>query len=155
MHLRLLNLLLRQLERLRLKWRVLPMPYRLYVTATVLAAFGLMRNYLEIEHSLTFDAAISTSVFLFGFGFVLWLTPWLKDKWQTSHGKLLLASIHTAILFLAIIFSRYFVSNALGLPPDDFEITVHIFALELYPALWLLVLSIALGDVPNSVAGMS
>jgi hypothetical protein len=71
MPLRFLNLLLRQLERLRLKWRELAVPYRLYVFAAGLAAFGLMRNYLEIEHSLIFDAANSISVFLFGFGFVL------------------------------------------------------------------------------------
>jgi hypothetical protein len=141
---RLLQLLFRQLERLKLKWRALATPYRLYAIATALAVVGSMRVFLAIEHSWSFDLAISSSAILFGLGFVLWIKPWLQGKWQTSNGKLLLAGMHTAILFLAVIPSRDFVSNALGLPPQDFEITVHIFAVELYPALWLLLVSFAL-----------
>lgn len=141
---RLRQLLFNQLERLKFKWRELPTPYRIYVVATALAVVGSIRIYLGIKDSWIFNAAISISAILFGLGFVLWVQPWLQDKWKTTHGKLLLAGIHTAILFLAVIPSRYFVSKALGLPPQDFEITVHIFAVELYPALWFLLLSVAL-----------
>ena len=142
LHLR--QLLSRQLERLKLKWRALPTPYRFYAVAIALAVVGSIRIYFATEHSWVFDAAISISAILFGLGFVLWVKPWLQDKWQTSHGKLLLAGMHTAILFIAVIPSRYFISNALGLPPQDFEITVRIFAVELYPALWLILLSFSL-----------
>jgi hypothetical protein len=141
-HLR--QLLLRQLERLKLKWRALTTPYRFYAVATALAVVGSMRVFLALERSWSFELAISSSAILFGLGFVLWVKPWLQAKWQTSHGKLLLAGMHAAILFLAVSPSRYFVSSALGLPPQDFEITVHIFAIELYPALWLLIVSFAL-----------
>lgn len=138
------QLLFNQLERLRSKWRKLPTPYRTYVVATLLAVIGFTRIYLGIKDSWFFDAAIWISAILFGVGFVLWIRPWLQDKWKTTHWKLTLAGIHTAILFLAVIPSRYFVSKALDLPPQDFEATAHIFAVELYPALWFLLLSVAL-----------
>jgi hypothetical protein len=141
---RILKLLFRQLERLKLKWHALTTPYRFYAVATLLGVVGSMRVFFAIQYSWVVDLAISSSAILFGLGFILWVKPWLQDKWRTSHGKLLLAGMHAAILFLAVIPSRYFVSSALGLPPQDFEITVHLFAVELYPALWLLLMSFAL-----------
>jgi hypothetical protein len=136
-------MLSRLLEQLKFKWRALPTPYRLYAFATVLALMGSAKVFLAGETSRSLEFAISSSAILFGVGFVLWVRPWLIDKWQTTHGKLLLAGLHAAILFLAVIPSRIFVSHALGLPPQDFEITVRIFALELYPALWLLLVAFA------------
>jgi hypothetical protein len=133
--------ILNQLNRLKFKWLTLETPYRFYVVAAALAIFSPMRIYLAPEASLAFDITLSISALLFGFGFVLWIKPWLQDKWQTSHGKLLLAGIHAVILFFAVIASRYLVANALGLPPQDFESTVHVFAIALYPALWLLLLA--------------
>ena len=138
---RLQQLILRQLNLLKFKWLTLKTPYRFYVIAVALAMFSPIRIYLAPGTSLAFDTAISASALLFGFGFGIWVKPWIQDKWQTSHGKLLLAGIHAVILFFAIIASRYFVANALGLPPQDFETTVHIFAIALYPALWFFLLS--------------
>ena len=135
------QLILSQLNRLRFMWITLQTPYRFYSVAVALAMFSPMRIYLAPGASLVFDTALLTSALLFGFGFGMWVKPWIQEKWQTSHGKLVLAGIHAVILFFAIIASRYFVANALGLPPQDFETTVHIFAIALYPALWLFLLS--------------
>jgi hypothetical protein len=81
---------------------------------------------------------------LFGLGFFAWVSPWIKEKWQTTLGKFLITALHVMILFLAIIPSRFFVAEVIGLPPQDFEVTVSVVALELYPALWALLVAFAL-----------
>jgi hypothetical protein len=141
------RLILSQLSRLKFKWLTLKTPYRFYVVAAALAMFSPMRIYLAPGASFAFDTTISISALLFGFGFGMWVKPWIQEKWQTSHGKLLLAGIHAVILFFAVIASQYLVADALGLPPQDFESTVHVFAIALYPALWLLLLASVLSVV--------
>jgi hypothetical protein len=41
------------------------------------------------------------------------------------------------VFLLAVIPARLLVADALGLPPQDFEITVAVWSILLYPAVWL------------------
>lgn len=131
-------------EKAKLRWRALPTTYRLYTLAAIFACIGYASVLFIREAYSLFGITTSIASILFGLGFVLWVLPWLKDKWQTTRGKVLIGVLHAAVLFLAVIPSRIIVANALGLPPQDFEITVNIFAVELYPALWVLLLALAM-----------
>jgi hypothetical protein len=89
-----------------------------------------------------FSFTLTISSLLFGFGFLSWMMPWLREKWQSTLGKWMIGVLHAVILFFAVIPSRNLVGKVLGLPPQDFDMTVSIFALVLYPLLWVLLLSI-------------
>lgn len=129
------------LQKLRRGWHGLPVHYRLYVVAGALAVLAFLLVSIGGVGSSLLSMLMWISSILFGVGFVLWVGPWFKGKWQTSAGKWLLATTHAALIFLSVIVSRHVVASALGLPPQDFDMTVSIFAVELYPALWLLTMT--------------
>jgi hypothetical protein len=52
--------------------------------------------------------------------------------------------LHGLVFFLSIIQARIFVAEALGLPPQDFDLTVGFFTVLFYLPLWLWVITFLL-----------
>lgn len=126
-------------------WEQMSRTGRLYACGTVVFATGFL-NVLWTSRILDnwyYTTAFYLASLCLALGFVIWIYPIQQKIWQRTAGKLSLALFHAVILLLAIIPSRFVVANALGLPPQDFDITVSIFALALYPLLWMLLVSIA------------
>ena len=68
--------------------------------------------------------------------------PSIRKLWGHWLGKWLTRACHVALFFLAIIPAKTLVSSALGLPGQDYDSTVGILMLAVYPALWLLLLAL-------------
>lgn len=79
---------------------------------------------------------------LFGIGYLTFLFNFIKHRWASSFGKVYLTVAHTAIFFIAFIPARWCVSSVMGLPAQDFDITVSVVSALIYPSLWLMAASL-------------
>ena len=114
--------------------------YRLYAVAFVLLLFwALWLVIFGKRFWLVGDFAYYLSIALFVAGFVTWIVPKLQPWGRSRLGRFGLVGTHATILLVAIPIARQFTAKATGLPPQDLDFTVAIVALELYPALWILV----------------
>jgi hypothetical protein len=87
---------------------------------------------------------------VFGISVVLWVWPWLLWFSNSLIGKLILTWLHAVVLWLSIFSSRTLVAETLGLPPQDFEMTVTACVLLFYIPLWVCVfggLAVFLGSI--------
>jgi hypothetical protein len=85
------------------------------------------------------------SVFGFAIGFLFWSSPSIGKAWKHPIGKVAISVGHVIVLLFATVFARFVVASALGLPPQDFELTVSFLAFLLYLPAWSLVVSFILG----------
>jgi hypothetical protein len=118
---------------------------RLYPLAIVFAVLSCALDAFSgrrVEHWTLAGYSISGALFVAGF--LVWIAPQLKLAWQSPAGRFLLTAAHATILFLAIPIARDFAAEALGLPPQDFDLTVAVLTLELYPSLWVLACAFAM-----------
>jgi hypothetical protein len=88
------------------------------------------------------NVALFVSAVSFATAFLMWVAPKLRALWKYPMRRFALVALHATILFVAVPIARHFTAVAIGLPPQDFDITVAFVALELYPALWVLTLSL-------------
>lgn len=79
---------------------------------------------------------------LFGLGFCFRIMPNLKRIWSSSAGKWAIGGLNVVVWFLAHLPARLAVAKALGLPPQDFEMTVSIWTVAVYPAVWIVFMSL-------------
>jgi hypothetical protein len=77
-----------------------------------------------------------------GIGFGIWLWPWLQRIWGWKIGKLAITLLHGGVLLLSIIPARLLVAEALGLPPQDFDVTTTFCVLLFYLPVWLVVFEV-------------
>lgn len=69
----------------------------------------------------------------------------LKKAWDTLAGKITVTVANLFILILSTILARNLVAESLGLPPQDFDLTVHFFVLLLVVPSWMFFLSLLVG----------
>jgi hypothetical protein len=130
------------------KWWALQLVDQFYLLALVIIilgfAFSLIQDELIIEDKPTnfFRVTILLAYSVAGIGFGVWLWPRLQRIWGWPHGKLALTLLHGGLLLPAIILARILVAEALGLPPQDFDVTVTVCTLLFYLPLWLIVFAI-------------
>lgn len=121
----------------------LNLAYRFYALAVaLLLVWAMLLVIFGEEFRRVGDLAYYPSVGLFVAGFVTWIFPKLKILGGSRMGRFGLVATHATILFVAIPISRQFTAAATGLPPQDLDFTVSIVALELYPALWVLICAV-------------
>ena len=111
----------------------------MYNVGGVLLILGHAPLLLKRDPSTFFVAIAFLS---FAVGFASWAGPQLRKVWESSLGKLLLPLLHGLVLLLSIIWARFLVAEALGLPPQDFDMTVGIWTLVLYVPVWVFVIAI-------------
>ncbi|WP_129642608.1 hypothetical protein [Peristeroidobacter agariperforans] len=88
------------------------------------------------------NVALCISAASFATAFLTWVVPKLRALWKYPVRRYAIVALHATILLVAVPISRHFTAVAIGLPPQDFDIAVAFVALELYPALWVLTLSL-------------
>ena len=81
----------------------------------------------------------------FAIGFSIWCWPTAKKVWKHPVGRVLIVILHLFVLLFAAILARNVVASALGLPPQDFDVTVSFIALIFYIPAWSIVASILVG----------
>jgi hypothetical protein len=82
---------------------------------------------------------------LFAAGFVVWCSPTLQRYRSNPAARAVVIIIHLLVLLLSAAIARNVVALALGLPPQDFDLTVSALALLFYIPVWALVVSLAVG----------
>lgn len=121
--------------------RRLASPYRVYVVGAILAVLSLLPILLGHKTSGISDALALTAGVTFAIGFAAWIRLQLRRLWVSFAGKLALALLHSLVLLLSIVPARVLVAEGLGLPPQDFDLTVAMLVVALYLPVWLLVIA--------------
>jgi hypothetical protein len=124
------------------KWQSLQLFDRLYVLAFIIAGLGLVSLPIYGKPTKFLYGSFLLVYGVSGIGFGIWLWPWLQRIWDWKIGKLAITLLHGGILLLSIIPARLLVAEALGLPPQDFDVTVAFCVLLFYPPLWLIVFEV-------------
>jgi hypothetical protein len=114
------------------RYRALPAYKRWYVAGTATTiAFGLLA-YLFPGSVLAIAPFFCPIPALFSIGFLVWAMPAVRLAWGNPMGKLFISLGHLLALLFAAVVAREAVSASLGLPPQDFELTVQFVVLLVY-----------------------
>lgn len=127
---------------LKRKYAETPVPYRFYTASLVSFSLGLVLS--EVWKQSAFETANTIASALIICGFLMWCLPavrWMRDIWDRPFGKTPIVLLHVLVLLLATSLSRFAVSDALGLPPQSFDLTVGFLALIFYLPAWMVVAS--------------
>lgn len=81
----------------------------------------------------------------FAIGFSIWCWPTVKKVWEHPVGRTLIVILHLFVILLSAILARNVVASALGLPPQDFEMSVSFITFLFYIPAWSIVVSILVG----------
>lgn len=132
------------LEKIKSKWvawRSLEVSEHFYHLGFVFALLGL----IFVEKGVSgINRWHLIAFILFAFGFLLRARKFLIGSWSTPWRKFSTVAIHALILVVTLMCARLITVDALGLPPKDFDSTVHLLSLELYPFAWMLMISLGL-----------
>jgi hypothetical protein len=113
--------------------------FRCYaIGGTVAAASFLIGAFFPALHALV-GASWLLSAIALAAGFLLSAFPRLRSAWATTYGKVIVSGLNVAVLFVATALSRSIVASALGLPPQDFDLTVGALTLFMYLPIWSLI----------------
>ncbi|SEM09986.1 hypothetical protein SAMN05518845_11662 [Variovorax sp. YR750] len=117
-----------------------------YFIAGLAGVLGLVLSSGAFSMERGYDtAAYLLSMACFAFGFVVWSMPWLRRAWDHWFGRSVILVLHVFVLLLSAVLSRNIVAEAIGLPPQDFDLSVGFVALAMYPLAWCFVIMIPLG----------
>ena len=128
--------------RIFFRWQSLQLFDRLYALAFTIAVLGLVSLPIYGKPTKFLYGSFLLAYGISGIGFGIWLWPWLQRIWRWPMGKLAITLLHGGILFLSVIPARLLVAEALGLPPQDFDMTVGFCVLLFYLPLWMIVFEI-------------
>ncbi|WP_139794234.1 hypothetical protein [Chromobacterium violaceum] len=102
----------------------------LIISATLILAFKQRSWFTAI-----FEVTCAVS---FGLGFCMRVWPILVKSGRTPYGKGGMALFHAIVLVFSSILAKHIISGALSLPSGDFPVTLSMWALLSYPAVWLI-----------------
>ena len=120
-------------------------PYKVYSVAAVLFLSGSVVAGVAPTRLLIHQLFFVSALAVFATGFLVWSWPLLKEAWDTLAGKITVAVVNLFVLILSTILARKLVAESLGLPPQDFDLTVHFFVLLLFVPSWTFFLSLLVG----------
>lgn len=139
-------LIAKTIPRLGYLVRDMPPEWRLYSAAILLYLGALIIS--KVASSPTANTILylitACSLFCFAIGFLTWLTRTIFHYWKTAPGKLAIGLINGLLLLLSVIPARTIVSESIGLSPLDFDYTVAICTLFLYPIVALMLLAVVI-----------
>lgn len=114
---------------------------KVYVAGISVAVVSLfLDGWSKNEQWGDFGLAFCTATFVVGFCVTTY--PTARSMWKHQLGAWFRRGCHAVLFFVAFIPARTLVSSAMRLPGQDFDATVAMLAVIVYPGLWLLLLSI-------------
>lgn len=116
---------------------------RAFFIGYFLCAVGFLGGMVQAPYlrSAAFGSLLLGSFFIAG-GFALWAAPKVKDAWETDIGKVLITLPHALIVLVSATFSRFYVSAATGLPPQDFDLACTVVTTLLCVPVWAMTISV-------------
>lgn len=82
---------------------------------------------------------------LAGAGFLVWCLPPLLLTWQRPTVRRLMWLVHLGVLVVATGLARWLMTDATGLPGQDFTLAVSALSLAMYPLAWICITMLAMG----------
>lgn len=111
---------------------------RFYYSGLIVALISIAGVVGSGRNYYIHDNILSAAIFLLSLGFLIELIGWLRRAWRSSYLRTLVVILHAMILVVSGIPARHLVAESLGLPPQDFDVTVGITAIAIYPIIWLM-----------------
>ncbi len=97
------------------------------------------------EKPLQHEWIVTTAAIAFAAGTTLAAWRYVAAFWRHPLGKVLITLVHLFVLILSTMIARDMVASSLGLPPQDFDVTVSVFALLFYVPAWVFVMALLTG----------
>lgn len=107
---------------------------------TSLVVFFLLPDWLILLSTTTL-----LTLCFFMLGFLVWYVPFLYRTWTHEFGKIIISVVHIFILLTTTVLARYLLTESIGLPGKDFEVSVGFLTFILYLPVWVWVSSIVFG----------
>lgn len=108
---------------------------------------SLIAGYVTPSLKALHQGLLFTASIMFALGFAVWCKPAVQRVWENSVARLIVIVPHLLVILLAAGYARNVVSSALGLPPQDFDVTVGLLTLVFYVPIWSLIVSFVVGVV--------
>ena len=127
------------------KYAATPVAHRFYMVSVILVFSGVWLSRTWGTAALDVTSMIAAGFMIAGF--IMWCLPmarWMRLKWHKPLYKAPIVLLHLLALLAATGLSRLAVSEALGLPPQSFDLTVGLLALLFYVPAWMAVLALLL-----------
>lgn len=119
--------------------------YKAHILATISLLISGIFYWLHLDLKLIQQSLLLISLLGFAFGFLAWSLPFIAKAWHHPIGAAIITVFHVFVLILSTIFARHIVASSIGLPPQDFDITVGIISIISYIPAWSIIISIILG----------
>lgn len=133
---------------LTLQYKVASVPQRLYTLAMVVFISGRLLAHLLGELASTVGTGLAMAVLISGF--TMWCLPavrWLHNVWDRPFAKTPIVLLHVFVLLVATVLARSLVAEALGLPPQSFDLTTSFLVIFFYLPAWMIVAAVILAIV--------
>lgn len=119
--------------------------YKAYLVGLIFIVIFTLTGAWFPTFKVTHQVLLFIASLAFATGFMGWSWPIVRKAWAHPVGRVLIVILNLIVLIFAAILARNLVASALGLPPQDFDISVSFLALMFYLPAWSIVLSIVLG----------
>ncbi|MCF5163303.1 hypothetical protein GIW45_04120 [Pseudomonas congelans] len=132
-----------EFRKLESKLKAMSWSGRFYGFSIVVVVLGMLLSVLMGFAILNIAILLASLGFVVGFMFAcLRIYRWFISVWDKPFGKTPVILLHLLVLLISTVISRQVVAEALGLPPQSFDITVGFLVLVFYIPAWLLLGSI-------------
>lgn len=121
--------------------------YELYLVAFCIFVVNIVLSKVCPDTKVAQQALMFLASSGFAMAFSIWCWPHITKVWANPIGRVAITVLHLLVLYFAAVYSRFVVGSALGLPPQDFDLTVSLVSLALYIPAWSIFISILLGLV--------
>jgi len=119
--------------------------YQAHLVGLVFIAIFILMVLIFPSFKGTHQGLLFFATLAFAVGFSIWCWPTVKKVWKHPVGSVLIVIPHLFVLLFSAILARNVVASALGLPPQDFDVSVSFIALLFYIPAWAMVVSIFVG----------
>jgi hypothetical protein len=126
--------------------KVLGMPryLQVYAASMVVLVLAIVAGRGTVLEGSALTVTLYMAFNGFVVGFAMWAWPQAQAQWSSLLGTAAKVVLHVFAGLVATAAARYQVSTALGLPAQDFDLTVGFLAVFLYLPSWVLVVSAVL-----------
>jgi hypothetical protein len=125
------------LEKIRvINLRSIALIDRAYLFAGSALILYMFTIWIAPEIVLLRQCMLVLTLAAFAIGFILNFSPYLAKIWSHTIGKTMVIVANLFALILIAATARHFVSMALGLPAQDFDLTVSFVSLVLFIPVW-------------------
>lgn len=130
--------LLKVMNEIRAKIMSLGASDRLYMLAFALGCASIFESYWFGRFSSLSNLLAGISIAIGAIAFLIKANVVMRKVWNIKVMRTGFVALHVAMYFIAIIVSRIVIAKVIGLPPQDFDMTVGVISIFMYVAVLLM-----------------